>query len=188
MQLSLKKKGLPFIHYTTDIPLNCFISSEAVWWCIAHIEDINTEADAIQLMQTMRDFELIRHISPSQRVFIHGFYLYYIVTEANIKQHLHLYTKDYLEVGFCDIEATKRINNNNNNDNSFAVKPSKVVAVKELLSETFVTLPITLNETLESYQSLFGEYSRTQFSTNSKKFSTKVFKSLPHPRLLYSLY
>ena len=152
---------MPFIQSKNDIPRNCFISSEAVWWCIAHIDEIVSEADAIQLMQVMRDFEVIRHISPSQKVFIHGFYLYYIVTE-NI--NAHAYTKDYLEVGFCDIEHAQ--------STCFTKSASdSLFAVKDLLPEAYSTLPITWNETLEAYQSLFGEYSRTEFAANSKKYS-----------------
>lgn len=66
-------------------------------------------------MQVLCDFDMIRHISEDllkmkhssnsyevmatskiQKVFIHGFYLYYVVCEQNVKNHK--YTKDYCEV------------------------------------------------------------------------------------------
>ena len=83
--------GVPFIQNKTDIPLNCFISAEATWWCIEHVNEVDNEADAICLMQIMCDFDLIRHISNQQKIYIHGFYLYYIITDET-RSH-HLYTK-----------------------------------------------------------------------------------------------
>ncbi len=83
--------GVPFIQNKTDIPVNCFISAEAIWWCIEHVGGVSNEAEAICLMQIMCDFDVIRHISNQQKVFIHGFYLYYITTSDN-RNH-HLYTK-----------------------------------------------------------------------------------------------
>lgn len=95
--------GIPFIQNRNDIPMNCFISAEAIWWCIEQINDIDNEVDAIVFMQIMCDFNLIRHISDQrQKIYIHGFYLYYIVNENSTSQHV--YTKDYCEVGFCDID------------------------------------------------------------------------------------
>ncbi len=90
--------GVPFILNKTDIPVNCFISAEAVWWCIEHVSEVSNEAEAICLMQIMSDFDVIRHISNQQRVFIHGFYLYYITTNDN--QNHHLYTKGKFDC-FC---------------------------------------------------------------------------------------
>lgn len=85
--------GIPFIQNKTDIPLNCFISAEAVWWCMEHIEDVLCEADAIVFMQILIDFDLVRHISDHfQIIFIHGFYLYYIITEEAIHSQ-HVFTK-----------------------------------------------------------------------------------------------
>jgi hypothetical protein len=90
--------GLPFIQNKTDIPLFCFISAEAVWWCIEHVSAIDNEAEAICLMQIMCDFDVIRHISNQQKVFVHGFYLYYITTNEN-RSH-HLYTKGMVFICF----------------------------------------------------------------------------------------
>ena len=94
--------GIPFIENKNDIPTNCFISAEAVWWCIEHIIEVENESEAIVLLQIMCDFDLVRHISSvlshnvQQKLFIHGFYLYYVITDAN-RDH-QLYTKDYCEV------------------------------------------------------------------------------------------
>jgi hypothetical protein len=136
--------GLPFLQSKNDIPLNCFISSEAVWWCIANIDEIDNESEAIQLIQIMCDFDLIRHINIHQKIFIHGFYLYYIVTDEN-EMSSHLYTKDYLEVGFCDIDKMP------------------------LKSASLINLPVTWNEMLTAYQRIFADFSRTEFSNNTKK-------------------
>ena len=92
-------QGMPFIQNRTDIPMNCFISAEAVWWCMEHIEDVACEADAIVFMQVMADFDLVRHISDHHqmessigeiKIFIHGFYLYYIISQE--ASH-HVFTK-----------------------------------------------------------------------------------------------
>lgn len=91
--------GIPFIQNKTDIPLNCFISAEAVWWCIEHVDECACEADAIVLMQVLADFDVVRHISDHhQKIFIHGFYLYYIITDEAIRSH-HVFTK----VGFVSM-------------------------------------------------------------------------------------
>jgi hypothetical protein len=158
-------KGLPFIQNKNDLPRNCFISSEAVWWCMSHVDDINTEVDAIKFMQIMLDFDTIRHISPNQRIFIHGFYLYYVVCDENRNNNNHMYTKDYLEVGFCDLDFS----GGKEDEQKIKKNGSSLIAVKDLLPKTFHTLPITWNETLEAYQNLLGEYSRAEFSGNSKK-------------------
>ena len=51
-----KSHGIPFIENKKDIPLNCFISAEAIWWCIEHVHDIENELDAILFMQILFDF------------------------------------------------------------------------------------------------------------------------------------
>lgn len=88
--MTSKSSGIPFILDKADIPKNCFISAEAVWWCIEHIEDVFNEADAICFMQIACDFDLVKHISNQPKIFIHGFYLYYILTENGSS---HLYTR-----------------------------------------------------------------------------------------------
>ena len=95
--------GIPFIQNKTDIPTHCFISAEAVWWCMERIDEVESERDAICFMQLCTDFDVVRHISNQQRLFVHGFYLHYVVTSDN--QHHTLYTKDYCEAGFCDIDG-----------------------------------------------------------------------------------
>ncbi len=101
--------GIPFFEKKNDIPSHCFISAESVWWCIDHIADIEIESEAIVFMQILCDFDMIRHISEDllktksssnnyettatskiQKVFIHGFYLYYVVSEQNAKNHRYV--------------------------------------------------------------------------------------------------
>ena len=60
--------GFIFFQNKNDIPLNCFVSAEAVWWCIENVDEVDNEADAIILMQVMCDFDLCRHISNQQKV------------------------------------------------------------------------------------------------------------------------
>ena len=140
---------------------------------MSHVEDIYSEVDAIRFMQIMLDFDTVRHISPSQRIFIHGFYLYYVVCDENRNANNHMYTKDYLEVGFCDLDFSggkkeePKVQKNGS---------SSLIAVKDLLPQSFHTLPVTWNETLEAYQALLGEYSRAEFSGNSKKVKFQFFK------------
>ena len=44
-------KGIPFFEDNkknkNDIPLNCFLSAESIWWCVDHIDGIETEADGM---------------------------------------------------------------------------------------------------------------------------------------------
>lgn len=152
--------GLPFIQYKNDIPLYCFISAEAIWWCIEHISEVDNEADAILFMQILSDFEIIRHISNQQKIFIHGFYLYYIITEEN-RNH-YLYTKDYCEVGFCAIESARA--NDLAQGQSYMDRFS-LVSIKDLLPEATNTLPIPGKELFESYLNLFRDYSKTKFNS-----------------------
>jgi hypothetical protein len=102
-QLLNKSTGVPLINNKADIPLNCFTSSEGVWWCIDNIDDIDNEENAILFMQTLLNFDIINHISNQQSTFFHGFYLYYIITDES-RSHC-LYTKDYCEVGYYYLEA-----------------------------------------------------------------------------------
>ena len=146
-----KVHGVPFIENKKDIPLNCFISAEAVWWCIEHITDIETELDAIVFMQIMCDFDLIKHISNQQKVFTHGFCLYYIITPES-RGH-HLYTKDYCEVGFCDLDCMRSNKTTHRaNEKSHDLKAN---------------LPLTANEIFKSYLSIFKGYSKSEFTSDS---------------------
>ena len=92
--------SIPFLTYKNDIPVNCFISAEATWWCMQNVIDIDTESNAIDFLQVMLDFNIIQHISKDEKNYIHGFYLYYIITKDN-KNLKFDYTKDYCEVGLC---------------------------------------------------------------------------------------
>ena len=153
--------GIPFIQNKKDIPLNCFISAEAVWWCIEHINEIENEGDAILFLQICSDFDIIRHISNQQKIFIHGFYLYYIITNEN-RNH-HLFTKDYCEVGFCHIDTGTESEMGNN-----------LIHVNNLPAESAHTLPVTLNDMFSSYLNLFNKFSKTDFNNTTPESIMKL--------------
>uniref|UniRef100_A0A2K6KYI5 GATOR1 complex protein DEPDC5 n=1 Tax=Rhinopithecus bieti TaxID=61621 RepID=A0A2K6KYI5_RHIBE len=73
VQLLSEQKGLsPY----------CFISAEVVHWLVNHVEGIQTQAMAIDIMQKMLEEQLITHASgEAWRTFIYGFYFYKIVME-----------------------------------------------------------------------------------------------------------
>ncbi|XP_054531682.1 GATOR1 complex protein DEPDC5 isoform X16 [Pan troglodytes] len=73
VQLLSEQKGLsPY----------CFISAEVVHWLVNHVEGIQTQAMAIDIMQKMLEEQLITHASgEAWRTFIYGFYFYKIVTD-----------------------------------------------------------------------------------------------------------
>lgn len=178
---------VPFIENKNDIPANCFLSAEAVWWCTHNITDIENEADAIVFMQVMVDFDLIRHISPLQKVFVHGFYMYYIITEQNAKHNL--YTKDYCEVGYCDIECSREdalaamssdtmLTGTSGASgvvggeqqlllSSSSSSPETLVSVKNLLPDSAKALPVTGVDMFKSYMNLYAQYSKTEFGSIS---------------------
>lgn len=148
--------GIPFIQSKNDIPMNCFISAEAVWWCLENISELECEADAIVFMQLMSDFDLVHHISDQcQKIFVHGFYLYYLITD-DMSSH-HVFTKDYCEVGFCDIDVAV-------SSSQDASERFKLVSVKDLLPDSTNTLPVTANEMFDSYMNLIAQYSNTKFT------------------------
>lgn len=94
--------NIPFLAQKSDLPPNCFISAECTWWCIQNIQDVNTEEDAIDLLQTMLEFNIIKHINKTENTYIHGFYFYYILTEENCKIPF-LFTRNYCEVGLIEL-------------------------------------------------------------------------------------
>lgn len=152
----------------------------------------------------MSDFDLVRHISINQKIFIHGFYLYYIVTDENRKNQ-HLYTKDYLEVGFCDIDCTRQTSAEPTPTPT--PKSMSLVSVKDLLPESSNTLPVTGNEMFRAYLNLFSEYSRAQFfnmssdaymklvnvdvdvnrRSNRVEWASAVYRSYYHPLCAFEL-
>ncbi|XP_012515868.1 PREDICTED: DEP domain-containing protein 5 [Propithecus coquereli] len=73
VQLLSEQKGLsPY----------CFISAEVVHWLVNHVEGVQTQAMAIDIMQKMLEEQLITHASgEAWRNFIYGFYFYKIVVD-----------------------------------------------------------------------------------------------------------
>jgi hypothetical protein len=142
LEMMNKSCGIPFIENNkNETPANCFISAEAIWWCIEHVHDIENELDAILFMQILFDFGLIKHISKAQKVFIHGFYLYYIITPETSGRDF--FTGDYCEVGFCDL------------------------ACMQSLQSSKFNLPLNSNEIFKSYTSIFKSYSDSKFISDS---------------------
>ncbi|XP_059170420.1 GATOR complex protein Iml1-like [Physella acuta] len=71
--------GLSLIQTQAGLPVNTFISAEAVEWCRRSIQGAETIAQAVALFQRLMDDQLILHCSGhSKHKFIYGFYLYYI--------------------------------------------------------------------------------------------------------------
>lgn len=71
------KNGIPFIKQKKDIPVHCFVSADATWWCMNNIASIDSEREAVDFLQHMLDHRIIMHISDNLKTFVHGFYLYY---------------------------------------------------------------------------------------------------------------
>ncbi len=136
------------------------MSAESIWWCIDHIVDIEVESDGIVLMQILCDFGLVRHISKQQKIFIHGFNLYYLITDQN-RDH-HLYTKDYCEVGFCDLDFKLP-----RKADKPEYDPRSLVSVNNLLPKNKKSLPVAANELFKAYTDLFTNYSNTKFASTS---------------------
>ncbi len=111
-------------------------------------------------MQILCDFGLVRHISNQQKIFIHGFNLYYLISDQN-RDH-YLYTKDYCEVGFCDLDFKP---------SSGPIKteydPRSLVSVNNLLPDNKKSLPVAANELYKAYTDIFGNLSNTKFVSTS---------------------
>ncbi|XP_023373444.1 GATOR complex protein DEPDC5 [Otolemur garnettii] len=73
VQLLSEQKGLsPY----------CFISAEVVHWLVNHVDGVQTQAMAIDIMQKMLEEQFIMHASgEAWRTFIYGFYFYKIVVD-----------------------------------------------------------------------------------------------------------
>nr|XP_011413842.2 GATOR complex protein DEPDC5 isoform X3 [Crassostrea gigas] len=73
--------GLSMLPRQTGLPESCFIAEEAVDWCIQNIQEVKDVTSGIGLMQRLQDEHYICHSSGNpQHKFIHGFYLYNIVS------------------------------------------------------------------------------------------------------------
>ncbi|KAK6967840.1 DEP domain-containing protein 5 [Biomphalaria glabrata] len=79
--------GLNFIQGQAGLPLNTFISAEAVDWCQRNVVGAETVSSAVDLMQRLLDDQYILHCSGNVRhKFIYGFYLFYILPKVKAAQ------------------------------------------------------------------------------------------------------
>ncbi|GFR17135.1 GATOR complex protein DEPDC5 [Trichonephila clavata] len=92
-----------------------FISSEAVAWLMLHVESVLVEQQAIKILQTFIEKDLICHVSRAKsHPFIYGFYLYYIGPpkdhkaskakdsgEVSENEAVHLFEREWMEVEIC---------------------------------------------------------------------------------------
>ncbi|BFZ18365.1 hypothetical protein BsWGS_21405 [Bradybaena similaris] len=71
--------GLNLIQSQAGLPINTFISYEAVVWCRQNVAGVESSFHAVELMQRLMDEQIVLHASgnPGHK-FILGFYLYYI--------------------------------------------------------------------------------------------------------------
>jgi len=66
------------------LPQNTFISADAVVWLLEHVEGVNTEKQAVQMMSGILEAGLICHAcGHAQHPFVYGFYFYYFVCKDN---------------------------------------------------------------------------------------------------------
>ncbi|XP_023323795.1 GATOR complex protein DEPDC5 [Eurytemora carolleeae] len=74
--------GLTILPKQEALPNHTFVSADAVVWLIEHVEGIDEESSAVQLMSSLLKDGYICHASghPSHP-FIHGFYLYFFNTK-----------------------------------------------------------------------------------------------------------
>ncbi|XP_071550419.1 GATOR complex protein Iml1 isoform X2 [Panulirus ornatus] len=74
-------KGVSLLNRQPDLPALTFVAADATAWVCEHVEGASNEIIAVDLLQKMVKNELICHASgDSQHSFVHGFFLYFIVT------------------------------------------------------------------------------------------------------------
>ncbi|KAH9502461.1 GATOR complex protein depdc5 [Bulinus truncatus] len=141
--------GLSLIQGQAGLPLNTFISAEAVDWCQHNVSGAETVSLAVELMQRLLDEQYILHCSGNlSHKFIYGFYLYYIPpkikaaqpSEGNTHPALHfstpgsnfnyLFQNEWCEVSILPVQAMDEDNDkgtaseaNNDSGSSFFVQP-----------------------------------------------------------------
>ncbi|XP_005093712.1 GATOR complex protein Iml1 isoform X2 [Aplysia californica] len=71
--------GLNLFQQQAGLPLNTFISAEAVAWCSQNVAGAESTMQAVTVMQRLMDEQYVLHASGNlKHRFIYGFYLYYI--------------------------------------------------------------------------------------------------------------
>uniref|UniRef100_A0A8C6LPX8 DEP domain containing 5, GATOR1 subcomplex subunit n=1 Tax=Nothobranchius furzeri TaxID=105023 RepID=A0A8C6LPX8_NOTFU len=122
--------GVQLLSEQKGLPPNCFISAEIVHWLVTNVEDVSTQAMAVDIMQKMLDDGLVAHASgEAMHTFVYGFYFYRIVGEkdgvtpqlqgsvaggwsAAVLEDFALFQRKWFEVAFvmeerhpCDLPA-----------------------------------------------------------------------------------
>ncbi|XP_043757188.1 GATOR complex protein DEPDC5 isoform X9 [Cervus elaphus] len=78
------RTGVQLLPEQKGLSPSCFISAEVVHWLVNHVEGVQTQAMAIDIMQKMLEEQLITHASgEAWRTFIYGFYFYKIVMDRD---------------------------------------------------------------------------------------------------------
>ncbi len=177
-------ENIPFLLSKNDIPPNCFISAEATWWCIQNIKDIDVESQANIFLQTMLDFNIIEHISKVEKTYIHGFYLYYILTNESCKIKFD-YTKDYCEVGLCEFDCGTILNEKNLFFSKTLPKQSKLLPVS---GTNYSYSQYGLNSTLESpILKIVNVDVDPMHKSTRVEWASAIYRSYHHPLAAFEL-
>ena len=98
--------GLPLLSKQPGLPHNCFISEEAVNWCIQEVDGVKNLTSAIALMQRLIDDQVIVHASGNPKhKFIYGFYLYCVIPNKDKAQENLVYNSTF-ENEWCEVVVT----------------------------------------------------------------------------------
>ncbi|KAK3094846.1 hypothetical protein FSP39_006992 [Pinctada imbricata] len=106
--------GIPLLSKQPGLPENCFVSADAVDWCIKTLQDVKTIKQAVLVMQVFLDESLICHSScnPAHK-FIYGTYLYHIVPPKEKSKDIPptyinpVFQNEWCEVAILPVETQK---------------------------------------------------------------------------------
>lgn len=133
-------------------------------------------------MQIMIDFDQIKHISKQETIYIHGFYLFYIITNET-KSH-YLYTKDYCEVGLCDLSVGI-------NDDRISFNNKLPVQTKQLpvLSSDCLTHTNKLNQELsiDTVMKIVNVDVDPTNKSNRIEWASALYRPYHHPLCAFEL-
>jgi len=95
--------GLAFLaSKATTLPPTTFVSTEAVLWLLEHVEGVEGEAAAIEVMQGLLAAGLVCHASGNpSHPFVYGFYLYFVPEGKERGQYqgdMEAFSSDWVEV------------------------------------------------------------------------------------------
>ncbi|XP_076057838.1 GATOR complex protein Iml1 isoform X2 [Oratosquilla oratoria] len=98
-----KEKGLGFLNRQQGLPEYTFVIADAVTWICDRVEGVETEVQAVKLLQNMASKEIIRHASGSLHPVTYGFFLFFIVTGNKEQDHtsydMTTFSSEWLEIG-----------------------------------------------------------------------------------------